>query len=345
MTWLACLVLAAAATPRVANAQQAVPGEAAPGQEEDAALETPQATASQAIPAQAIPAQATSSDAADARQLLVRAVGEYNAGRYEEAYALFLRAHQLQPTARTLRSMGMVLFELRRYVDAAHRLSQALAETRRPLTNAQRAQTRALLARAREFVARIVVHVSPDDALLTLDGVPIELTDGELDVDAGSYTLVAQCEGCQPETAHIRVLAGESREITLSVTRQSDARGASSVASPVVRQRPNLLAPALTTALGVAFVLSAVPTGLLARQADDKLRQQCSRNICDGALRGTRDRANRFALVTDLLWGTGTALGVTGLAWLIARKARGRRPQVNVACGPEGCISTFNGRF
>jgi len=317
-----------------AHAHAQVPGDApSPDAQADVAPSGSETAATQGAPNR------------DARQLVVRAVGEYNAGRYEEAYALFLRAHELEPTARTLRSMGMVLFELRRYVDAAQRLSEALVETRRPLTDTQSAQTRALLARARQFVARVVVHVSPEDAILTLDGAPVELHDGELDLDAGTYTLMAQCEGCRSQTAHIRALAGERQEISLVLANLSETSSTAPPALPTPVARPSLVGPGLLLGGGVALALAAVPTGMVARQAENKLHDQCPRNICDGSLRGTRDRANRFALTTDLLWGTGAALSVTAIIWLFTRRSSGHHPDVNVACGPEGCALGAIGSF
>src|SRR5437868_2687260 len=67
------------------------------------------------------------------RALLEEAVGEYDARRYEEARALFRRAHDLSPNARTLRGIGMASFELREYVEALRSLEGSLADKRRPL--------------------------------------------------------------------------------------------------------------------------------------------------------------------------------------------------------------------
>lgn len=278
-----------------------------------------------------------------ARAALVRAVGEYNAGRYQEAYALFLRAHELEPTARTLRGLGMVLFELRRYADSARRLSAALHHRVRPLTDRQREQTEALLERARAFLVRVVVHVSPRDALLTLDGVPVELIDGELDLDAGDYTLVAQCEGCRPRTAHIHALAGERTEISLVLPSTRDSSGGPP--PPIGAARPNLAAPAVTLGTGVALVLASLPTGVLARSSAQKLEDECRRGVCDGYLRATRDRANRLALTTDVLWISGAVIGAVGLSWLLVRRRSASTVEVQAACAPGGCVSTLRGRF
>src|SRR6185295_14720316 len=68
-----------------------------------------------------------------ARALLARAIAEYDAGRFLEARALFRRAQQESPSARTLRGIGMASFELRDYVAASRALGMSLKETRHPL--------------------------------------------------------------------------------------------------------------------------------------------------------------------------------------------------------------------
>src|SRR3954468_5859705 len=62
------------------------------------------------------------------RSLLEEAVAEYDARRYEEARALFRRAHDLSPNARTMRGIGMASFELREYVEALRALEGALVD-------------------------------------------------------------------------------------------------------------------------------------------------------------------------------------------------------------------------
>ena len=108
--------------------------------------------------------------------LVTRAVAEFEARNFAEARALFLQAHELRPTARTLRGIGVTEFELRNYVDSVARLEEALASKVRPLEGELRAQTEASLERARAFVGRIDVKVTPKDASVRVlvDGVPVE---------------------------------------------------------------------------------------------------------------------------------------------------------------------------
>src|SRR5690349_15250674 len=56
-------------------------------------------------------------------------IAEFQQGNYVEAREQFARAHALVPNARTLRSLGMVEFELRNYVDAVTYLEGALGSS------------------------------------------------------------------------------------------------------------------------------------------------------------------------------------------------------------------------
>src|SRR3954452_13107151 len=61
---------------------------------------------------------------ADARQdaayeaAIAEAVAHFSAAHWSEARALFLRAHEIKPSARTLRGLGVVEFELGHYAEA-----------------------------------------------------------------------------------------------------------------------------------------------------------------------------------------------------------------------------------
>ena len=75
----------------------------------------------------AAPATRESAESRQYTSLLEEAVSEYDARRYEEARALFRKAHDISPNARTLRGIGMASFELREYVEALRALEGALA--------------------------------------------------------------------------------------------------------------------------------------------------------------------------------------------------------------------------
>ena len=139
-------------------------------------------------------AQAAEDESTPVSVLIGDAVAEYDAGHFQEARALFRQAHERQPTARTLRGIGMCSFELRDYVEATRSLGASLRETRRPLTNEQKRHAELLLARAHTFVGRFTMKIKPANASLFVDGHPAELEpDGVMLLSFGRHQLSLRC--------------------------------------------------------------------------------------------------------------------------------------------------------
>ncbi len=160
------------------------------------------------------------------RELLAEALSEYGAGRYREARAMFDRAHEEFPNARTLRGIGMTSFELRQYVDSVRFLKRSLAHQVRPLTDEQRASVEALIERAGAFVGRYVVTVRPLAATLTLDGAPVTPEeDGAIFLDLGRHHLEVTCGGCRSASRVVEVRGGENEAMVLEA-QSSSAVGA-----------------------------------------------------------------------------------------------------------------------
>jgi hypothetical protein len=167
-----------------------------------------------------VTAQAADDDATPVSVLIGDAVAEYDAGHFQEARALFRQAHERQPTARTLRGIGMCSFELRDYVEATRSLSASLRETRRPLTSEQKRHAELLLARAHTFVGRFTIKMKPAGASLFVDGHPAELEpDGVLLLSFGRHQLSLRCASCAPteKEEEIGVSGGEQRTIELAL--------------------------------------------------------------------------------------------------------------------------------
>ena len=91
-----------------------------------------------AVQAQAGEAREVVDGPPEYRALVTHALEEFDAQNYAEARSLFLRAHTIYPSARTLRALGMVEFELKNYVDSITRLEEALSERTRALTGQTR---------------------------------------------------------------------------------------------------------------------------------------------------------------------------------------------------------------
>jgi hypothetical protein len=154
-------------------------------------------------------AQAGQGDA-EYRELVRRALAAFDAKNWREAQLLFSSAHSLQPSARTLRGMGMVAFEMAEYVEAQQMLRAALADPRRPLEDQLRADTETLLARTRALITRVRMDVEPASAELSLDGKPLARpTPRELWIKAGRHVIEARASGHRPRQVPITARGGD----------------------------------------------------------------------------------------------------------------------------------------
>ena len=152
------------------------------------------------------------------RSLLEEAIAEYDAGRYAEARALFRRAHERSPNARTLRGIGMAAFELREYAESLRALSAALSERRRPLTDEQRAHVQSLIDRANAYVGRYRVTLVTADAELYVDHGLVALGDDRtLVLSLGEHVVEARCPGCETQRRTLQVRGGEEEELRFEV--------------------------------------------------------------------------------------------------------------------------------
>jgi hypothetical protein len=229
------------------------------------------------------PAVADGAEPPGYREAIQEAIAEYDAARYAEARALFTRAHALAPSARTLRGLGMTEFELRNYVVSARMLEEALASQVRTLDGELRTHTEGLLTRARGFVGRFTVHLSPAQTQLAIDNAPAVLErDGTLALSVGDHTLQARAEGYATVTHTFSVNGGE--QTTLNVTLQPQAaltptpavarhaQPAPSAPAPGPEPRDEgssiFASPWLWVAVGVVVVGAGVGVGLALASSD-----------------------------------------------------------------------------
>jgi tetratricopeptide (TPR) repeat protein len=84
--------------------------------------------------------------------LIRQGVQYHQAGDFQTALAIFQRAHQLFPNARTLRALGMVEYDLGHYGPALEVLNQALSASARPLTPELRSDVVRLAAHTRALL-------------------------------------------------------------------------------------------------------------------------------------------------------------------------------------------------
>jgi hypothetical protein len=275
---------------------------------------------------------------ADYQRTIDAALEEYREAHYEEARGLFQHAHALSPSARTLRGLGMVEFELRHYVASAALLEQALASSQKPLTAEQRVAALELLARTQRFVARYRLQVVPSGLAfqVEVDGVVTALEpEQRLTLSAGEHRVTLSAPGYQTSERVLDARGGEEQPLSMALKPapkqaavavvQRDAAvpeselgafgaGASSGSSASRPTRPHRRLGITLTAVGSAALASGLTVGALA------LRR--ARNSEDG-VGADADGATHMALGADLSIGLGAAMLVSGVVlWLWRRDER-----------------------
>lgn len=184
-----------------------------------------QAPADEAAASRAAPL-AGASDGSYPRKV-ADAVAEYERGNWAESRALFLQAHALQPSARTLRTLGMTAFELRDYAGAARELQASLDHPQRPLDARLRAEVEALLERTLAFVGRFRVKLVPEDAALSVDDEPVSLArGGSLVLGLGKHTLRATARDYAPAQRTLQVQGHEQGFVELNLVGEPPAPAA-----------------------------------------------------------------------------------------------------------------------
>ena len=175
------------------------------------------------------------SDEAAYKDLIRAALSEFDAHRYEEARALFLRAHALAPSARTLRALGNVEFELRHYVQSVHYLRAALASREHALTPEMQTEAQHALTRALAYTGRFALELQPDNAVLSIDGQPATReTDGAVLLDIGRQELVLSAPGYLTQHHVVTVQGGENERVQISLSQGEVASGSTPAGATAV---------------------------------------------------------------------------------------------------------------
>lgn len=242
-------------------------------------VSAPEATA-------ALPVQ-SSTDPRGYRELVDQGLSEYGVQNYNEARALFQRAHELAPSARTHRALGMIAFELRDYAESISQLEAALASPVKKLDDKLRAATEALLKQAQGFVARIVVESKPPATRLVVDGVPQALPAGEaLVLRGGEHTFELQAPGYLVERRVLQVVGGEQKTLTIVFTKQA--------IHPSEAPTPHWYRnPWLWTGIGVVVAGAAVGLGVGLARRDDGGTADAYGGSANAVLTGPESRGGK----------------------------------------------------
>jgi hypothetical protein len=268
----------------------------------------------------------------------------YDAGRVAEARTAFRRAHELDPTARTLRTIGMCSFNLGDYVDAVWNLERARAETRKPLTEEQQKQVLDLIARSNQHIGRFRVHLDPPEASLLVDGRAALLLDQtELLSEAGIHDIDARAPGHQTAHTRLNVEGGDRTTLVLKLAPDTAssaiARASATLPEPLP---PSSEGPApvdtashgsslqstlgyVSLGTGIASLIGFGVTSGLAIGDKGTLEDHCPNGTCGMAERSTVERYDALRTASTITLIAGGVFTVLGGALLLTRPSEHER--------------------
>jgi hypothetical protein len=137
----------------------------------------------------------------DPTEALRQAIVAYEQGDLVSARRLFERVHAVAPTARTLRSLGLVAFRQQRYQDAVDLLEASLASQQKPLTDAQREGAATVLAEAHAHLPRLEQAPPPEAAVALPAKVEVAVAPARRETGASSRDLRVQRAEAEPAVA------------------------------------------------------------------------------------------------------------------------------------------------
>lgn len=323
----------------------------------------------------ATPSRAVAQPAADDgayRATIDEAVSEFGAGRFEEARALFKRAHELSPNARTLRGLGMTAYELRAYVQAIRELQGALDDKRKPLEGELRAKVELLLVKARKFVGVLRLELDPRNASVLVDGKPPTFEDdGSLLLDAGTHVISATAP--KHKATNVRVLVeGDTKQTVRVPLESTDFQqsmiapiDAEQVANEEQHKEPAPLVPppapaserehgsatqvwAIGTLVGAgAFGATAAIFWLVGNGQYNDLKESCMSGCSDAQIDDSGVKTSD--LLTNVFLGLSAAsLAASGVLFVVSAGDSGEAeasavPQAALRIGPLG--ASLSGSF
>lgn len=289
-----------------------------------------------------------SSAAAQPEEYLViiqEAVAEFEQEHWIEAQALFERANAIYPSARALWGAGMAAFERRDYATALGYLEQAVSSEERPLLPDQAENARQMIMRCRTFTARYTLEVTPASAVMSVDGLPATIIDGELVMNPGRHELTVAAPGYAMVTRTLSALPGFASAIVIGL-------------APVASEPddgPTRLPQAGWATLGAGAGVGTIAflTGSAARHMHARLQTQCG-GPCPPERADDVARGRRLARTSAAFTVIGVAALGTGIGLLVfdaatgtdtTSAARARRPRVSPYFGRDGFGADLDVRF
>jgi hypothetical protein len=167
--------------------------------------------------AQPVPPAPPDAATTEARRHFSQAVALYTDGNYDAALAEFLASYRTKPAAFVLYNIGLTYKALFLYNDAIRSLEQYLRDEAK-LTAERRAEVEQLLREMQALLAKVDLAISPDGAVIKVDGRQIGRAPlGEYLLAAGRHVIDVSADGYTPQTRELMVTAGVPTSVAVAL--------------------------------------------------------------------------------------------------------------------------------
>jgi hypothetical protein len=261
---------------------------------------------------------ASAVDSSEYTHTIEQAVERFRERDWNRARELFQAAHKLDPSARTLRGIGLTDFESGRYAIAIAELEAALADRRKPLDPQQRIEVQAVIAHARGFVGNLELEISPKGASVTIDRIPISGTSFSL--DAGEHVIRASAAGYVDAEQTVRVLPADLTRAVLTLEPIAADKAELPVVATTSADSTQLTAAWIVGGIGVASAIVGGVFGVRSILKHNESDRYCGKaGSCDdprgvsamNAARSAGDISTVAFIAGGLALGAGTVLFLT----------------------------------
>ena len=270
----------------------------------------------------AAPALAETADEQAARALFTEGNELFAAGDYVAALERFQTAYARTSNPKVLLNIGTTLKQLGRFAEAATVYESYLKNPK--ADPGRRKEVETALGELLGRIAILRLEGAPEGAKITIDGRAV--SGGQVRVDRGPHTVVADDGKGPPVTVQVEVVAKEERVVSLKRAEPAPAAAAepkpAGVPAPTGEARPTRGGvPTISYVLiGGGVVAAAIGTGFLfdskaKYDKADALRQDCEGKVCttDAERRDANDQGDRskaIGIAGVAVGGAATAAGI-----------------------------------
>ncbi len=266
----------------------------------------------------------TAKEKAEARALVTEAKAAMKQQLFDDAARALRRADELDPAPQTKLDLGRALVGAGKLVEASavlHQLEGAPAKS--PGAKKVQAAAKKLLGEVEARIPWIQVSVSgprEGEATTTIDGEEVDAA-GEVPINPGEHTVVAEADGWKRAEKKVKVEEGEHEVVKLKMEREA----AAAPPPPKEEKGGSKVPAAIAFGVGAAGLAVGGVFGVLAFNKTSAAKESCEDNICPNRpeVVDNRDKAVSYGNISNVGFIVGGVGVATGIVLLITSSGSG----------------------